>query len=356
MYRIRFISKILGESKSARLAVLITLLQVLLVITFQLVIFFMHLDQLKKMDGLGVPIDTYRNAQSLSVYHVLFMVAQIFQLMYCLDAVNQKNTIQIIALAFFDCCLSFYSAVQFYQAANLLNNLSHSLRLELLASNNSGKWALIVVIVIMLTSSLMFMYLAYKMYLEFGWRIYKKIGADLAMRDMYKIYQIFIVLLKFDAFFFLAFSVQYLAVLLNSNSTDHGSSLFGQNLFYLIISFLSTLVTMVMIGCYFLGVRRESTALIIIANLSNLGQMAYFIYELWDVNSRRGDFVGSQIFLTFFSAVCFVMAILTLVVSMLAFRNFNRGLKSHLTQPPATDNSGHSMNSTTALGKRWSIE
>lgn len=34
----------------------------------------------------------------------------------------------------------------------------------------------------MLVSSILFIFLAYKLYLEFGWQIYKKIGADLAMR------------------------------------------------------------------------------------------------------------------------------------------------------------------------------
>lgn len=39
----------------------------------------------------------------------------------------------------------------------------------------------------MIVSSIIFCFLAYKLYLEFGWHIYKKIGADLAMRGRYPI-------------------------------------------------------------------------------------------------------------------------------------------------------------------------
>lgn len=42
----------------------------------------------------------------------------------------------------------------------------------------------IAIIIIMVISSMSFAYLAYKLYQEFGWTIYKKIGADMAMRGI----------------------------------------------------------------------------------------------------------------------------------------------------------------------------
>lgn len=51
---------------------------------------------------------------------------------------------------------------------------------------HASKWAEITQICIMIVSVIIFIFLAYKLYLEFGWHIYKKIGADLAMRGMSK--------------------------------------------------------------------------------------------------------------------------------------------------------------------------
>jgi len=42
----------------------------------------------------------------------------------------------------------------------------------------------IIVLIFILANG--FAYLAYKLYQEFGWSIYKKIGADMAMRGKYK--------------------------------------------------------------------------------------------------------------------------------------------------------------------------
>ncbi|RUS30443.1 hypothetical protein BC938DRAFT_479382 [Jimgerdemannia flammicorona] len=49
--------------------------------------------------------------------------------------------------------------------------------------------------------------------LQFGWNIYKRIGADVEMQNAFRIYQIFVLLLKLDGFFEFVFAVFWLAVM-----------------------------------------------------------------------------------------------------------------------------------------------
>lgn len=81
--------------------------------------------------------------------------------------------------------MSAYSIIQYHQSSALFDGGDQNLQLVVafLGDNyHASKWAEITMICIMIVSSIIFCFLAYKLYLEFGWHIYKKIGADLAMR------------------------------------------------------------------------------------------------------------------------------------------------------------------------------
>lgn len=84
--------------------------------------------------------------------------------------------------------MSAYSIIQYHQSATLFDTDNANVQLTVAYlgdSYHASKWAEITMIVIMLLSSIIFCFLAYKLYLEFGWHIYKKIGADLTMRGMW---------------------------------------------------------------------------------------------------------------------------------------------------------------------------
>lgn len=92
----------------------------------------------------------------------------------------------MIALVVFELGMSAYSIIQYHQTSTLFsdaNDPAVALALAFLgdALHASG-WAEITQICVMVVSTGVFIFLAYKLCLEFGWIIYKKIGADLAMR------------------------------------------------------------------------------------------------------------------------------------------------------------------------------
>lgn len=107
-----------------------------------------------------------------------------------------KNTIQIIALVAFNAAMVAYAGVQVKQASDILvktegTNTLANMILNIFAVNPSAtpyhasKPYEIAVLALMVIFASAFAFIAYKLYKEFGWSIYKKIGADLAMRGKY---------------------------------------------------------------------------------------------------------------------------------------------------------------------------
>src|SRR5271154_3561758 len=71
---------------------------------------------------------------------------------------------------------------------------------------------LILIPVITGIAQIAYMNLAYKIYQDFGWLVFKRLGADRKIHRYYFYYEIFACLLKFDFFFFVGFSMQLLVL------------------------------------------------------------------------------------------------------------------------------------------------
>ncbi|KAG2208531.1 hypothetical protein INT47_010227 [Mucor saturninus] len=371
------ISRVFGESRWTRAIFCVITLQAILATTFEAVIFAFHANEINLIDSLHLSVDdtvsmatSFANARSLLVYFILFILAQVFTVILVVDAIYQRNTIQLIALVAFELGMSAYSIIQFHQSSTLIDTdkTAHYTSKATLAMSHLGnayhssQWAEITQICVMIISTIIFIFLAYKLYLEFGWHIYKKIGADLAMRDRYKMYQIFMMLLKFDFFFFLGFSVQYLALLIvawwpDSSSKGLESEIVRELIEHIV---LSCVVSITMLVSAYWGLRREKKIHMFIFLTLCIASMAYYIYMLIQIAKDPERFLGSKAFLTFFLCVDMVLILASVPIAIICLRNFNLGLMNHISHATASATSAHSM---APLGieksnssRRWSIE
>ncbi|KAI8993721.1 hypothetical protein BDB01DRAFT_716389 [Pilobolus umbonatus] len=293
------------------------------------------------------------------------MLAQVFTVVLVVDAIYLRNTIQLIALVAFELGLSAYSFIQFHQSSTLSNKGNTNPSLALIYLGNAyqdSKWAEITQICVMLIGTIIFTFLAYKLYLEFGWHIYKKIGADLAMRDRYKMYQIFMMILKFDLFFFLGFSVQYLALMIvawwpEAIKEGNKSTIVRELIEHII---LSCVLSIAMLFSAYYGLRREKKIHMYVFLILCLAGMGYYIYMVIQISTDPQRFLGSKIFLTFFLGFDMVLILVSVPIGIICLQNFNLGLMNHISHATASASSAHSM---APLGvekanssRRWSIE
>lgn len=61
--------------------------------------------------------------------------------------------------------------------------------------------------------------LGWSIWREFGWKVYKLLGADRQIKKMYMHYQILFCIMKFDVFFWVAFAIQVCSLLHSSRTS-----------------------------------------------------------------------------------------------------------------------------------------
>jgi hypothetical protein len=110
--------------------------------------------------------------------------------------------------------------------------------------------------------------LGWKIYDEFGWKVYKFLGADRRIKKMYAHYQIYECLVKFDVFFWVGFSVQFIWLVL----VDHNWE------YYVTCAALPLSLILLIEG--HLAARHESK-MMMLTFISGCGSaMIYFVYKV----------------------------------------------------------------------------
>jgi hypothetical protein len=290
----------------------------------------------------------YQKAQTRTIptYLTLFIFAHIFLVALCYDALRLKNTIQVIGICIFNLAMLVYASIQLDQikeANTALTSQPNGLPLR-----EGNIWPairpfLITIPCLIALCTVLMCIVCWKLYDEFAWRIYKHISADLRMKKRYLTFQIFIALLKFDFFFFVGFTVQFIVIVASTTGDRIGTT--GRDYeFYLTIAALP--ITIVFLGLAAWCTRREKKIAMWFVVFILVAALAYFIFKLFRMYQPNFEqnYKPARRSLTTFAVITILLIILTIGNAIACIMNFDKGLKPHITKRKLPDDEDkHSM-------------
>jgi len=255
-------------------------------------------------------------SQRMPVYLSIFALAHVFQFGMALDAVYARNTLQFIFLAVFNALFLVYAVIQISEIKELipLNTPGISnIPIEVLTT---------IIPIVIAVAELAYIALGWKIYTEFGWKVYKFLGADRRIKTMYANYQIFLCLVKFDLFFWIGFSVQFIWLVLSAHNAEY----------YLTYAALPLSIVVLIEG--HLAARHENKYMMITFMTGCAAAMVYFTYKLVKVLRLKDTDTFNEVWksLTTFSVIAILLLIATVVFAGLVMNAFGRGLKNQIAK------------------------
>lgn len=162
---------------------IVTLLQTIITLGLECYVFGNFQTQLKPR-GSKVPA-----SKIIPTFLALYCFGFIYELVLVYDALRLKNTIQVIGLCICNIGLLVYGAVQVEQIRDTIGVLTVNGGISKEYWPQTEPFLIIIPCVVAMGTALMLI-VAWKLYDEFAWTIYKHISADLRMKRRYLTYQV----------------------------------------------------------------------------------------------------------------------------------------------------------------------
>ncbi|KAG2209412.1 hypothetical protein INT47_008254 [Mucor saturninus] len=285
--------------------------------------------------------------------NVFFILLSLFQLVLGIDALVRQSVIQLMCHTFFQVLAVVFAAIQVggtirkNHDVNALNNPEDPevvWHFGLALRNEIG------LVSVMAIFAFIFMYLCWKLYKQFGWSVYKRIGADINQQKRFRLAQLFLLNLKVDAFFQLVLCVFYAVVM---SQEKYYLFAFSERKFigYIIHIILTVLLIP---GLLFArhGVITENKKVMITFSVTQVIMCLDFIFILVDS-------AGNWVFWNLAVCLAIVLCISTIVLSALVPRNFGKGLKPFMQRLfESEDKKKENQNDNSLLkpGNEWLID
>ncbi|RDW73124.1 hypothetical protein BP6252_07031 [Coleophoma cylindrospora] len=264
---------------------------------------------------------TTPTSKTIPTYLTIFIFGFLYQLVLVYDSLRLKNTIQVIGLCLYNLGMLIYAAIQYDQIKSAIETLQSTGYIQA----SKDVWHdvqpyLVAAPIIIAIFTLILSFIAWKLYDEFAWTIYKHISADLRMKRRFLTFQIYIALLKFDFFFFLGFTVQFLVIVTGLADVEK----------WLTVAAVPVTILILLFSAFW--TRREYKPGMILTIFLFFCGLAYFIFKLARMYqpSHEQFYMPVRKNLTSFAVITIVLVVLTIINACVCTNNFDKGLKPHI--------------------------
>ncbi|WRT70236.1 uncharacterized protein IL334_007231 [Kwoniella shivajii] len=263
--------------------------------------------------------------RTVPVYLAVFIMAQIFSVLYIFDGLRARNIVQLIMHLFFNICMLTYSILQIPQTKDALGDET--------APDACGKYErctgpdslynllerlMIVPPIIFGLCTIAFSIMIKYVHAQFGWAVFHLVGASPELKRAHRHYQAMISLLKMLLFFALAFCT---AMLILATAWD------ARRAEFIITIIAFPLVIIFMLGCGW-ALRKENKPVMAACLVLMVAGIVYFIYKLatlW-LPRTQGLYINTKITMAIFSIFSIIILVATFTLSLVCINDFGKGL------------------------------
>ncbi|KAM0748540.1 hypothetical protein T439DRAFT_327802 [Meredithblackwellia eburnea MCA 4105] len=259
--------------------------------------------------------------EALTTYLALFCLAMLFEVYITVEALLQSNILQIGLIVPLQICMTVYSAFLPSQLKRALLDSGGTVdkvasiypRIRIYA------WVILGIIALVTVVQILFVWLLQS---DFGWAIFYSLGASLEIKRAYTYYQVLLCLLKYDAFFWIGFTMQFLILVTDTPPLER------------YVTYVAIPVTVIVLVLSAMALRYENKPGMYAFLFVQLAGMLYFAYKIYRMFARtsEGRYSNTRATLIIFAGASIVLLLVTFVVSVICLRNFGKGLKDKI--PP----------------------
>ncbi|CAG8616135.1 11722_t:CDS:2 [Paraglomus brasilianum] len=303
------------------------LLQTIVLTALECLVVYFHVSFVRNftLSETGVGI-----SESDLIYHAIFILTQAFQLVICVDALFNRNTIQLVALAILNFITVAYAAIQTYQHFILEDQgTDGAIWTPVDPTRFSGpedakhffqarmRPLEYTIIGIVVACSILLGILTRYLIIEFGWENYQKYSADLSVRKAFVDITLLMTLIKMDVFFVGTYAIQ----LIPSEKLGYTRTM-TETIAVFVIG------TITFIVAWYGTAKEQKYCLLSVIGILALN-VVYALYSIIHVNMHSNHpndpYLYTRRFLTLFLAVMLCLTVATIVNMGLCIKNMMKG-------------------------------